>query len=145
MELQRVSFEQKTIIRNLMELYQYDMSQYEEESDNDVNEYGLYDYKYLDHYWTEKGRHPFFVIRSGKLAGFVLAREVTVAGDLSPRVSMGEFSILRKYRRKGIGNEVAIKMFGMFKGIWSVSWLKKIRQQRHFGRGQSQNTQKVNT
>ena len=55
MELLKVSYEQKTVLRNLMELYQYDMSKYEAESENDVNEYGLYDYKYLDHYWTEEG------------------------------------------------------------------------------------------
>lgn len=28
-------------LRNLMELYQYDMSQFEDDSENDVNEYGL--------------------------------------------------------------------------------------------------------
>ena len=65
MELLKVSYEQKTVLRNLMELYQYDMSKYEAESENDVNEYGLYDYKYLDHYWTEEGRYPYFVIQSG--------------------------------------------------------------------------------
>jgi predicted acetyltransferase len=125
MELLRVSFENKIILRNLMELYQYDMSQYEEERDNDVNEYGLFDYKYLDHYWTEEGRHPFFVMISGKLAGFVLVREITVAGDSSSKYSMAEFFILRKYRRQGIGKEVAYIVFKMFKGKWSVSWLNK--------------------
>lgn len=124
MELLRVSSEKKIILRNLIELYQYDMSQFEDESDNDVNEYGLFDYKYLDHYWTEDGRHPFFVMVSGKLAGFVLVREITVSDDL-PKFSIAEFFILRKYRRQGIGKEVAYKTFEMFKGIWSVSWLEK--------------------
>lgn len=113
-EILRVSFEQKIILRNLMELYQYDMSQYEDECDSDVNEYGLYDYKYLDHYWTEEGRHPFFVMKSGKLAGFVLVREIKVA-DTTSKYSVAEFFILRKYRRQGIGREVAYKVFEMFK------------------------------
>lgn len=74
-KLARISYEQKSVLRSLMELYQYDMSPYEDDSDNDVNEYGLYDYKYVDHYWTEEGRHPYFVKVSGKLAGFVLVRK----------------------------------------------------------------------
>jgi predicted acetyltransferase len=74
-ELIKVSYQKKAVLRNLMELYQYDTSEYEDDSDNDVNEFGQYDYKYLDNYWTEEGRHPFFVIKSGKLAGFVLVRD----------------------------------------------------------------------
>lgn len=68
MELIKVIFEKKMILRNLMELYQYDMSDFEEEGENDVNAYGLFDYRYLDHYWTEEGRSPFFIMNVGKLA-----------------------------------------------------------------------------
>lgn len=125
MELKQISFEKKAILRNLMELYQYDMSEFEDNSDNDVNEFGLFDYKYLDHYWTEEGRHPFLVMKSGKLAGFVLVRDITETIGKTQRFSLAEFFILRKYRGQGIGKEVAHKMFDMFKGNWSVSWLEK--------------------
>lgn len=126
MELIKVSFEKKMILRNLMELYQYDMSQFEDDNENDVNEYGLFDYMYLDHYWTEEGRIPFFIMKSGKLAGFVLVRELTAASNCkSPKFSIAEFFILRKYRRQGVGKEVAYKVFEMIKGSWSVSWLEK--------------------
>ncbi|MDQ6420454.1 GNAT family N-acetyltransferase [Paenibacillus sp. LHD-117] len=125
MELIKVSFEKKAILRNLMELYQYDMSQFDADSDNDVNDYGLFDYKYLDHYWTEEGRHPFLVIFSGKLAGFVLIREITIAGDSVSKFSIAEFFIMKKYRRQGIGKVVANKVFEMFKGNWSIAWLEK--------------------
>jgi hypothetical protein len=94
----KVAIEKKAILRNLMELYQYDMSQFEDDSDNDVNEYGLFDYKYLDHYWTEKGRHPFFMMKSGKLVGFVLVREINETVNKQQKFSIAEFFILRKYR-----------------------------------------------
>jgi predicted acetyltransferase len=123
MELVKVSFEKKMVLRNLMELYQYDMSDFEDDGDNDVNEYGLFDYMYLDHYWTEAGRFPFFLMQSGKLAGFALVREI--ADCETPKFSIAEFFILRKYRRQGIGKEAAYKLFEMFKGDWSVSWLEK--------------------
>ncbi|WP_248927999.1 GNAT family N-acetyltransferase [Paenibacillus hamazuiensis] len=122
MELVKVSFEKKAVLRNLMELYQYDMSEFEE--DNDVNEYGLFDYKYLDHYWTEEGRHPFFVMKSGKLAGFVLVREIIGHVNETTKFSLAEFFILKKYRGQGIGKEAAYKTFDMFKGRWSVFWLE---------------------
>lgn len=84
------AFEQKIILCNLMELYQYDMSEFEEE--DDVNDIGLFDYKYLDHYWTEEGRHPFLILITGKLAGFVLVRELK-ENDSSSIYSIAEFFI----------------------------------------------------
>ncbi|MCY9656485.1 GNAT family N-acetyltransferase [Paenibacillus chondroitinus] len=62
-------------------------------------------------------------MESDKLAGFVLVRKIT-EGE-SPKVSVAEFFILRKYRGQGIGKKVAHKLFEMFKGNWSVSWLEK--------------------
>lgn len=43
----------------------------------------------------------------------------------TPTFSIAEFFILRKYRRQGIAKEAAFKVFDMFKGNWSVSWLEK--------------------
>ncbi|NOU71259.1 GNAT family N-acetyltransferase [Paenibacillus sp. LMG 31458] len=123
MELIKVSFEKKIILRNLMELYQYDMSDFEDDGENDVNEYGLFDYMYLDHYWTDEWRFPFLIMNAGKLVGFILVRKI--AERETPTFSITEFFILRKYRRHGIGKEVAYKVFEMFKGNWSVSWLEK--------------------
>lgn len=122
-ELIRVSFEKKMILRNLMELYQYDTSEFEDDGEDDVNEYGLFDYMFLDHYWTEEGRFPFFIMQFGKLAGFVLVREMT--DGAKRKFSIAEFFILRKYRRHGIGKEAVCGVFEMFKGNWSVSWLEK--------------------
>jgi len=46
-----VKKEEKEILRNLLEKYNYEFFQY---NGLDVNEYGLYGYDYLDCYWTEK-------------------------------------------------------------------------------------------
>jgi predicted acetyltransferase len=69
--IQKVEYDHKSTLRNLLELYKYDFSEFDPE---DVNENSLYDYMYLDHYWTEEGRHPFFIRVDGKLAGFALVR-----------------------------------------------------------------------
>lgn len=64
-----VSLDEKFILSQLIELYEYDFSEF---NDRDVNPFGRYGYKYLDHYWTDEGRHPYFIIVNEQYAGFVL-------------------------------------------------------------------------
>jgi hypothetical protein len=52
----------------MMELYNYDFSEF---SEDDINEYGYFGYPRIDDYWNEEGRHPFFIRVDGKLAGLV--------------------------------------------------------------------------
>ena len=117
-ELRPVPIEHKSVLRNLMELCQHDYSEFNGE---EVNEHGLFGYRYLDHYWTEAGRHPFFVLVSGKLAGFALVRALSEGGGGEPTYSLAEFFILRKYRRQGVGQQAARQVFNLFPGTWRVS------------------------
>ena len=48
-----VGKDEKEILRNLLEKYDYEFSQY---NLRDVNPLGLYGYNYLDNYWTEENR-----------------------------------------------------------------------------------------
>ena len=57
-ELVAIDVNEKEILRNLLEKYDYEFSQYDQ---RDVNDLGLYGYDYLDNYWTEEGRHAFFI------------------------------------------------------------------------------------
>ena len=47
-EVHQASLEDKTILRNLMELYAYDFSEFDH---CDVDAHGLFGYNRLDHYW----------------------------------------------------------------------------------------------
>lgn len=115
-EIQRAFLSEKSILRNLMELCQHD---YSEHNGDDVDEHGLFGYNYLDHYWTEPERYPFLVRVSGKLAGFVLVRVVD-SQEESVIHAITEFFVLRKYRRQGVGRQVAWQIFDMFPGQWSI-------------------------
>ena len=53
------------LLRQLLEFYCYDFSEYLE---TDVNEHGKFEYQYLDSYWIESGRHPYFIKVEGKYA-----------------------------------------------------------------------------
>jgi predicted acetyltransferase len=108
---------ERPILRHLMELYQYDFSEFD---NADISPMGLFDYPYLDHYWVEPERAPFLVRVNGNLAGFVLVARYNYLTGLKDTWVIAEFFIMRKYRRKGIGEHVARFIFDQFPGNWQV-------------------------
>jgi predicted acetyltransferase len=116
-ELIEVKETEKSVLRQLMELYAHDFSEFDAA---DVNEHGLFGYTYFDYYWTEDTRAPFFIRVDEKLAGFVLINEYCYLVKEAGTKSIAEFFVLRKYRRKGIGKQVAFQVFDKFPGKWEV-------------------------
>ncbi len=108
----------KSIIHRMIELFRHDLSEFE---DLDLDEHGYFGYPYLDYYWIESDRYPFIVRFDGKLAGFALVNRHTYLPD--SQYSVAEFFILRKYRRHGIGRQVAFDVFDRFRGRWEISKL----------------------
>ena len=106
----------KLVLRQLLELYQYDTSDF---AGADVDAHGFYGYKYLDHYWTEAERHPFLIRVGGQLVGFVLVNSFSVLGRKNVRV-IAEFFVMRKYRRQGVGETAAKALFELFPGKWET-------------------------
>jgi predicted acetyltransferase len=100
----------KSVLRQLLELYQYDFSELDGE---DVDVHGLYGSGNLDAYWIDPDRHPFLFRVDGRWAGFALVRSGT------PH-DMAEFFVMRKYRRSGVGTELARALFARFPGQWQV-------------------------
>ena len=109
---------ERPILRHLMELYLYDFSEFD---GADLGPIGLYEYPYLDHYWVEPGRSPFLVRVEGNLAGFVLVARYNYFTAEKDAWVMAEFFVLRKYRHKGIGEQVARLIFDQFPGPWQVA------------------------
>ena len=116
-EIQAATISDKLIIRHLFQLYLYDFSVYD---DADLDEHGLYDYRRIDHYWTEDTRHPFLIRVDNQIAGLVLVRELDNIAEAKADYSIAEFFIMRKYRKKGIGKHVAFELFDRFRGKWYV-------------------------
>ena len=109
--------EDKLILRNLMQLYQYDFSKFD---GADVDAHGLYNYNYLDNYWIEEERFPFLIRVDGAIAGFVLVRKLPPL-DGDELHSLAEFFIMRKYRRRGVGHQAAHCIFDRFQTKWYVA------------------------
>ena len=121
-KLERALINEKSILRNLLELYNYDFTEFDPD---DVDEHGLYGYKYLDHYWTDEDRYPFLIRVDGNLAGFVLVREIGINSLNHNIYSIAEFFVMRKYRNVGVGKKVANIVFNMFHGEWKVAQIEK--------------------
>ncbi len=98
------------VLRQLLELYRHDFSEFD---GSDVDEHGLYGYRHLDDYLGEPGRHSFLIKVDARWAGFALVRTL-------PPHDMTEFFVMRKYRRLGVGREVARQVFERFPGEWQV-------------------------
>ena len=112
-----VGIDDKEVLRNLLEKYDYEFSQY---NNRDVNKLGLYGYDYLDNYWTEKNRWAFFIVVNDHLAGFIMVNDYPEVQDEKTDYTLAEFFIMLKYRRCGIGKYAAYKVFDMFKGRWQL-------------------------
>ena len=115
-ELVAVDSSEKEILRNLLEKYDYEFSQYD---NRDVNQLGLYGYDYLDYYWTGKDRWAFFIHVNKKLAGFVMVNSYPEV-DEDTDYTLAEFFVMHKYRRCGVGKYVAFRVFDMFQGKWQL-------------------------
>ena len=71
-------------------------------------------------YWAEPGRHPFLIRVDGKLAGFALVNARSrLTGDDGVH-DLAEFFVLRRYRRRGVGERAAAWLFERFRGRWEV-------------------------
>lgn len=127
-KIEPVLIEQKSVLVQMIELYKYDFSLY---SDDDLNEHGYFGYAHIDDYWNENGRYPYFIRVGGKLAGLVFVRSCCEYNELSNPHNIAEFFIMQRYRGKGIGKHVAMKIFDMHKGGWEIAqWSKNVPAQK---------------
>jgi predicted acetyltransferase len=113
-ELEPVAFEDKGVLRELVNFYLYDLSHLD---DADPNAHGRFEYRWLDAYWFESTRHPFFIRRDGALAGFVLVSVHAVTGAAH---GISEFFVMKRHRRHGVGRAAAHAAFRRFPGTWEL-------------------------
>jgi len=109
--------EQEPILANLLELYAHDFSEFR---DLQLGADGRFGYSSLPLYWAEPGRHPFLVRVDGKLAGLVLVKRGSEVSGNENVWDIAEFFVLRGYRRRGVGTQIAHEVWRRFPGMWEV-------------------------
>ena len=128
-EITEATLDDKPVLRRLLEFKDYELSPFD---NSDVNEHGEFGYRYLDHYWTEEGRHAFLVRVDGQLAGFAMVTTHHYTPDA--QFSMAEFLIMRRFQKQGVGTAVAIDIFSRFPGTWEIQQLRKHAGAQQFWR-----------
>ena len=128
-KLEIMDIAQKSVLVQLMELYNYEFSEYEDE---DVNEHGYYGYSHIDDYWNEEGRYPYLIRADGKIAGFALICSHCHCITGPDARCFGEFFVMLKYRRNGIGKKVALALIDQHKGNWEIMHLNNNKKAGNF-------------
>ena len=119
--LHEATEEDLAVARNLVPYYVYDMSEYLGWACTPDGRFDGCDM--LPTYWSEPGKHAFMLRAGGEPAGFALVRGNHEEEDLD--YTIGEFFVLRKFRRRGVGERIARQLSDMFRGRWKVAQLMR--------------------
>ena len=116
--LEKVTIDKKDVLYRLL---QYSLFEESFNDGNEMNNEGLFEYKYFDNYFTDADRDAYFIknTETNKLLGFIMINKYMQKSDNGH--SIAEFMVIPKYRKNKIGKEIAIRCFNMYKGNWEVS------------------------
>lgn len=112
-ELARVSPEERPALETLLDEYLAELSGHRERP---IGAADARSYAWLPLYWTEPGRHPFFLCVDGERVGFALVWEVPGDGPLQ----MAELYVRPSRRRAGVGGEAVAEIWRRFPGSWEL-------------------------
>lgn len=120
--LERGKPTQRETLGNLIQLYIHDFNDFlVPERKIGVEEDGRFaDVLKLERYWTEPDRAVWFIRTGDALAGFALLNRASHCGR---RVdyNMGEFFVMRPFRRDGVGAQAAIDLIRRHPGQWEIA------------------------
>lgn len=115
-QLERVTESTRQTLWNLL---QYMLFETSPSGKNVANEDGSFDYKYFDNYFTDSDRDAYLIkSKTGELMGFVMINQYLQ--KVKTGHSIAEFLVLPRFRRNGVGSEVAKRCFAMYPGNWEV-------------------------
>jgi predicted acetyltransferase len=101
----------------LFELYIYDFS---ETVEIDVGDDGRFRPPPLATWFSDPRRHAFLIRVDERLAGFALVQERSRLSGDEAVCDVAELFVMRRYRRRGVGGQVAATLFDRFRGRWEV-------------------------
>jgi predicted acetyltransferase len=104
-------------LRSLFQFYAYDLS---DTFGLDVDGDGSFRIASLDAYGSAPGQRAFLITVVNKLAGFGLVEQRSRLTNDATVFDVAEFFVMRKYRRRGVGEGAARALFDSFRGRWEV-------------------------
>ncbi len=114
-----IKISEREILKNMLFEYQKEML------GGDPGEY-----KYLDSYWQDPDRFPYFIEVDGKMAGFALVNGYNLI--ITEGKNIAEFYIKKEYRKNGVGKEAVRQVYNLFPGKWEIRQIMENPNARSF-------------
>lgn len=112
--LQPVTEAEHPLMHRLWQLYRHDLSEFR---DSMPGADGLFAAGRLPAYLADPGRACFVIRVPEGPAGFVLVKGVD-----EPLRAIGEFFVVRRQRRHGVGREAALHTLARYPGRWEIAF-----------------------
>ncbi len=121
--LKIVEQKERDILFNPLEKYFYEFSQYD---GGKFGNQGVFGYKYIDNYFTEKSRYAYFIMVDDELAGFALLNNrPEIDTNKLIEYSIAEFFVAYNFRRQGVATKAVDLLFEKHKGYYHIKYHKK--------------------
>lgn len=115
LQISKIGPESDVLLRNLFEHYIHDMAEW---FDIDTKADGSYSYD-TSQIWGN-GWHAYVAQVGGSIGGFALiGSAVEWLGDIGAH-DMHEFFVIRRFRRSGVGQRMASRLWSQYPGEWLV-------------------------
>lgn len=112
--------DETTCIENLMQFYNYDLSEHYPIPFSNAGRYPL---QPKHDYWAKPKVFPFLIRVGNELAGFAVVDDEVL--DAGTEFNLGYFFIARRFRHQGVGHRVAQQLFARFPGRWEIYCLAR--------------------
>jgi predicted acetyltransferase len=110
----KAEWHDRPVLSRMLELYQYDLSEVWPQTLDSHGEYGFA----VDRYLRNPRLSAYFFLVDASYAGFGLVDpDVTFPEN---EYWMGQFFVMKRYRRIGLGTAGARFIFSQFRGRWEV-------------------------
>ena len=119
--LQKVKAEDRELLWNINQKYQYEMTKYYPDK---MDDQGNYHYEYFDAYFTEAERKAFFIYDDETLIGFAMVNPYSTI-EHHPDYTIAEFTIFPSYRRNHYAIDAVNLILSNYHGKWEIKYNEK--------------------
>lgn len=117
------------VFDHLLQLYEYEFSDI---TKLEVNRQGLYTNQELEKNLAEHTCQPILLRFKKKWAGLAVVNLKSYLSD-DPHVrDIAEFFVMKIYRKRHLGQEMAHELFNLFPGKWEIRQLPEAKEARAF-------------
>jgi len=117
------------VFNRLLQLYEYEFS---EITKLEVNRQGLYSNVELMKNLEERSSRPVLLRYKKHWAGLAVVNLKSYLNDDPHIREIGEFFVLKLYRRHHLGQKMAFELFKFFPGKWEIRQLPEAREAHDF-------------